>query len=94
MTPSTVKGGFVSVVLPAHDHVELAGGGYYDPAALCSKVSEIQANVLAGFGIILNSLYTNPRQLTFNFLHGMRCVVRPHRRIICRCWNSNGGEAR
>ena len=59
MTPSTVKAGFVSAVLSAGYHIELAGGGHYNPAALRSKVAEIQANIPAGVGITLNSLYIN-----------------------------------
>ena len=65
MTPSTVKAGFVSAVLSAGYHVELAGGGHYNPAAIHSKVAEIQANIPPGVGITLNSLYINPRQFTF-----------------------------
>jgi fatty acid synthase subunit beta len=34
MTPTTVKAGFVSAVLEAGYHVELAGGGHYNAAAL------------------------------------------------------------
>jgi len=65
MTPSTVKAGFVSAVLSAGYHIELAGGGHYNPAALRSKVAEIQANIPAGVGITLNALYINPRQFNF-----------------------------
>jgi fatty acid synthase subunit alpha len=66
VTPSTVKAGFVSAVLDAGYHIELAGGGgHYNPAALCSKVTEIQKKIPAGVGITLNSLYINPRQFTF-----------------------------
>jgi enoyl reductase-like protein len=32
MTPTTVKGGFVSAILDAGFHVELAGGGHYNAA--------------------------------------------------------------
>ncbi|KAJ7745730.1 fatty acid synthase [Mycena metata] len=65
MTPSTVKGGFVSAVLNAGYHVELAGGGHYNAAALRSKVAEIQAQIPPGVGITLNALYINPRQFGF-----------------------------
>lgn len=65
MTPSTVKGGFVSAVLDAGYHVELAGGGHYNAAALRAKVAEIQSNVPAGVGLTLNALYINPRQFGF-----------------------------
>ncbi len=37
MTPTTVKAGFISVVLEAGYHVELAGGGHYFPTALCAS---------------------------------------------------------
>jgi fatty acid synthase subunit alpha len=67
MTPSTVKAGFVSAVLTAGFHVELAGGGHYSPASLRAKVTEIQSKIPAGFGITLNSLYINPRQFGFQF---------------------------
>ena len=67
MTPSTVKGGFVSAVLSAGYHVELAGGGHYNAAALRSKVAEIQSKIPAGVGITLNALYINPRQFGFQF---------------------------
>ncbi|KAH7913599.1 hypothetical protein BJ138DRAFT_606981 [Hygrophoropsis aurantiaca] len=67
MTPTTVKAGFVSAVLSAGYHIELAGGGHYNAAALRSKIAEIQANIPAGVGITLNSLYINPRQFGFQF---------------------------
>ncbi|KAH7884386.1 hypothetical protein F5I97DRAFT_1968464 [Phlebopus sp. FC_14] len=67
MTPTTVKAGFVSAVLSAGYHVELAGGGHYSAAALRTKVSEIQSKVPAGVGLTLNSLYINPRQFGFQF---------------------------
>jgi len=65
MTPLTVKAGFVGAVLDAGYHIELAGGGHYNTAALRSKVTEIQKKIPAGVGITLNSLCINPRQFTF-----------------------------
>ncbi|KAF8314904.1 hypothetical protein DL93DRAFT_2166952, partial [Clavulina sp. PMI_390] len=67
MTPSTVKAGFVSAILSAGYHTELAGGGHYNAAALRAKIAEIQSLVPAGVGITLNSLYINPRQFNFQF---------------------------
>ncbi|KAI0077780.1 fatty acid synthase [Panus rudis PR-1116 ss-1] len=67
MTPSTVKAGFVSAVLNAGFHIELAGGGHYNAAALRAKVAEIQSKIPPGVGITLNSLYINPRQFGFQF---------------------------
>lgn len=65
MTPTTVKAGFVSAVLDAGYHVELAGGGHYNAAALRTKVTEIQSKIPAGVGLTLNALYINPRQFGF-----------------------------
>ena len=65
MAPSTVKAGFISAVLDAGYHIELAGGGYYNAAALRSKVAEIQKQIPAGVGITLNFLHINPHQFTF-----------------------------
>ncbi|KAH8117927.1 fatty acid synthase [Phellopilus nigrolimitatus] len=65
MTPTTVKAGFVSAVLRAGYHVELAGGGHYNANALRAKVAEIQAQIPAGVGLTLNALYINPRQFGF-----------------------------
>jgi fatty acid synthase subunit beta len=62
MTPSTVKAGFVSAVLSAGYHIELAGRGHYNVAALRTKMAEIQSKIPAGVGVTLNSLYINPRQ--------------------------------
>jgi len=67
MTPTTVKAGFVSAVLSAGYHIELAGGGHYNPAALRAKVAEIQAQIPTGVGLTLNALYINPRQFGFQF---------------------------
>ena len=57
--------GFVSTVLDAGYHIELAGGGHCNAAALRSKVAEIQKQMPAGVGITLDALYINPRQFTF-----------------------------
>ncbi|KAI6129042.1 hypothetical protein EDD16DRAFT_1516096, partial [Pisolithus croceorrhizus] len=67
MTPTTVKAGFVSAVLSAGYHIELAGGGHYNAAALRAKVAEIQSKIPEGVGITLNSLYINPKQFGFQF---------------------------
>ncbi len=64
MTPSTVQGGFVSAILDAGYHVELAGGGQYRSGDLRRRVTEIQSKIPPGVGISLNSLYISPRQFT------------------------------
>ena len=65
MTPSTVKGGFVSAILSTGFHVELAGGGHYSPDAVRAKVTKIQGKIPPGVGITLNSLCLNLRQSAF-----------------------------
>ncbi len=60
MTPTTVKAGFISVVLEAGYHVELAGGGHYFPTALCASGNPRED--FPGIGLTLNSLYINPHQ--------------------------------
>ena len=77
---STVKAGFVSAVLSAGYHVELAGGGgHYNAAALRSKVAEIQANISEGVNITLNSCHINPRQFGSQFPYGNRCAKKGYR---------------
>ena len=65
MTPLTIKAGFISAVLDAGYHIELAGGGHYNAAALCSKVADIQKQIPPSVGITLDSLYINPHQFSF-----------------------------
>ncbi|KAL5526485.1 FAS2 [Sanghuangporus sanghuang] len=67
MTPSTVKAGFVSAILRAGYHVELAGGGHFNAGGLRAKVAEIQAQIPEGVGLTLNCLYINPMQFNFQF---------------------------
>ena len=67
MTPSTMNAGFVSAILSAGYHVELAGGGRYNANALRAKVAEIQANIPPGVGLTLNALCINPRHFGFQF---------------------------
>jgi fatty acid synthase subunit alpha len=81
VTPSTVEAGFVSAVLDAGYHIELAGGGHYKAAAIRSKVVEIQ--IPAGVGITLNSLYINPRQFTFQL--PLWQGGSSNQRLLCRC---------
>lgn len=67
MTPTTVGAGFVSAVLNAGYHVELAGGAHYNAKALRAKVADIQSRITPGTGISLNALYINQRQFSFQY---------------------------
>ncbi|KAF9438054.1 3-oxoacyl-[acyl-carrier-protein] synthase [Entomortierella beljakovae] len=65
MTPSTVNETFVSAVMNAGYHIELAGGGHYNEAAIRSKVKKIMHLTTPGAGITLNTLFINVRQWGF-----------------------------
>lgn len=67
MTPCTVPAGFNAAVLNAGYHIELAGGGHYNPKALRAKVAQIQSMTEPGQGLTLNALYINQRQWGFQF---------------------------
>ena len=64
MTPITVPWDFVSAVMNAGYHVELAGGGYWDLKHLEQAVSNIVKSVPATRGITINCVYLNPQGLS------------------------------
>ncbi|KXN65987.1 DUF1729-domain-containing protein, partial [Conidiobolus coronatus NRRL 28638] len=59
MTPSTVSGEFVSAVMNAGYHVELAGGGHFAENMIRDKVQMIMDSVPAGLGVSMNCLFLN-----------------------------------
>ncbi|ORZ20354.1 fatty acid synthase [Absidia repens] len=67
MTPSTVSEKFVSAVMNAGYHVELAGGAHYNEKALRGKVDKIMNLTRPGEGITLNILFLNVRQWGFQY---------------------------
>lgn len=67
MTPCTVSEKFVSAVINAGYHIEVAGGGHYNEAALRKKVNMIMQKVDPGEGITLNILFLNARQWGFQY---------------------------
>lgn len=67
MTPTTVDGDFVSAVINAGYHVELAGGGHYHEKMLREKIELIVKKIEAGNTISLNVLFINQRQWGFQF---------------------------
>ncbi|KAL7749388.1 fatty acid synthase alpha subunit Lsd1 [Sorochytrium milnesiophthora] len=67
MTPTTVNAEFVSAVLNAGYHVELAGGGHYTEQAMRNVINRIINTVPAGEGITLNMLFLNARQWAFQY---------------------------
>ncbi|ORZ36810.1 hypothetical protein BCR44DRAFT_1498577 [Catenaria anguillulae PL171] len=67
MTPTTVSGDFVSAVLNAGYHIELAGGGHFSEAMLRDKVKYVMSRVEPGNAITLNMMFLNARQWSFQY---------------------------
>lgn len=60
MTPSTVPWDFVAATMNANYHIELAGGGYYNPKTMTAALVKIQDAVQPGRGICVNLIFANP----------------------------------
>ncbi|KAI8805920.1 hypothetical protein BJ742DRAFT_774644 [Cladochytrium replicatum] len=67
MTPCTVPHEFVSAIMNAGFHVELAGGGQHTEDYLRNRVQQIMELVPPGEEITLNILFLNPRLWGFQY---------------------------
>ncbi|KAI1171725.1 enoyl reductase domain of FAS1 [Nemania sp. FL0916] len=65
MTPTTVHWDFVSAIINAGYHVELAGGGYFDAASMTTAIEKLAASIPAGRSITINLIYASPKALGF-----------------------------
>lgn len=63
MTPTTVHPDFVAATLNAGYHIEIAGGGYFNPNTFTEALEKVVAQVPPGTGIGINLIYVNPRML-------------------------------
>ena len=63
MTPCTVPWDFVAATMQAGYHIELAGGGYYNPKSMTEALNKIEKAIPAGRGITVNLIYVNPRAM-------------------------------
>lgn len=63
MTPTTVHPEIVAATINAGYHIELAGGGYFDPNMMEKALEEVRRNIEPGRGIAVNLIYVNPRML-------------------------------
>lgn len=63
MTPCTVPWDFVAATMRAGYHIELAGGGYYNPKTMTEALTKIENAIPAGRGITVNLIYVNPRAM-------------------------------
>lgn len=60
MTPTTIHPEFVADTLNAGYHIELAGGGYFDPKIMTKAIEKIENSTAPGVGITINLIYVNP----------------------------------
>lgn len=65
MTPCTVPWDFVSATMQAGYHIELAGGGYFDPGMMTTALRKIENAIPSGRGIGVNLIYVNPRAMAW-----------------------------
>ena len=65
MTPCTVPWDFVAATMNAGYHIELAGGGYYNPKAFADAIRKIVDNVSSGRGVTVNLIYVNPAAIAW-----------------------------
>ena len=65
MTPTTVPWDFVSAIMNAGYHVELAGGGYLDAGSMSGAVRKLAENIPTGRGITCNLIYVSPRAMAW-----------------------------
>ena len=65
MTPTTVPYDFVSAIMKAGYHVELAGGGYLDAGTMSTAIKKIVENVPPGRGVTCNLIYVSPQAIAW-----------------------------
>ena len=65
MTPTTVPWDFVSAIMNAGYHVELAGGGYMNAESMSSAIRKIVESVPPGRGVTCNLIYVAPQAIAW-----------------------------
>ncbi|KAG2421340.1 hypothetical protein HFD88_005314 [Aspergillus terreus] len=65
MTPTTVHWDFVSAIMNAGYHVELAGGGYHAAPDMEAAITKLAKAIPPGRGITCNLIYANPRAMAW-----------------------------
>ena len=65
MTPTTIHWDFVSSVMNAGYHIELAGGGYSKAKSLENAIRELAASIPSHRGITCNLIYANPKAIAW-----------------------------
>ncbi|KAH6654701.1 putative fatty acid synthase subunit beta [Truncatella angustata] len=65
MTPTTVSWEFVSAVMNAGYHTELAAGGYVDSLSLQDALHQLSSSIQSGRGICCNIIYSDPKAISW-----------------------------
>ena len=65
MTPTTVHPDFVSAIMNAGYHVELAGGGYTNAKDMSAAITNIVSSVPSGRGVTCNLIYVSPQAIAW-----------------------------
>ena len=75
MTPTTSHWDFVSTIMNAGYHVELAAGGFYDENSMTSAINQLAQTIPRGRGITCNLIYASPQTMAWQ-LATLRKLVR------------------
>lgn len=65
MTPTTTHWDFVSSIMKAGYHIELAAGGFYNAEAMSSAIEKLVESLPAGRGVTCNVIYASPHTLSW-----------------------------
>lgn len=65
MTPTTVPWDFVTAIMNAGYHTELAGGGYRNAEEMSIAIRNIVSTVAPGRGVTCNLIYVSPRAIAW-----------------------------
>jgi len=65
MTPCTVHPDFVIATMNSGYHVELAGGGYYDPQTMGEAIRKVASSVVPGRAVTVNLIYVSPQAIAW-----------------------------
>ena len=65
MTPTTVHWDFVSTIVNAGYHAELASGGYHDAESMSNALHKLARSLPKGRGITVNLIYSSPKSIAW-----------------------------
>ena len=65
MTPCTVDPDFVIATMNSGYHIELAGGGYYDPQTMGKAIRKVASSIVPGRAVTVNLIYVSPQAIAW-----------------------------